>query len=185
MSLILGLYAGIVWILFFKLKIFPWGTLSKTIVSIVGLAILLTFMALLNSRTPSGRVTVLAPVVEIAPRVSGTVTDVLVVVLAQVSAGAGLIRLDPAPLEHAVQLAQANYDFAQKTYDRKQASFSAIASTDSKQALDEVQSVLTAAEAQLMQARFDLAGAEISARRLAKSPASRCNPAIGSRLFPA
>ncbi len=163
MVLVLGVYAAIIWLLFFKFKIFPWGTFSKTVVSLVGLTILITFMALLNSRAPSGRVTVVAPVVEIAPRVSGTVTEVPVSANAKVAKGTVLIRLDPTPFDYAVKLAQANFDIAEKTFSRRQAASNANASTVSKQTLDEAQSVLTAAEAQLLQARFERAGVEITA----------------------
>jgi hypothetical protein len=37
-------------VIFFQFKILPWNLITKIAVSFVGLAILLTFMALLNSR---------------------------------------------------------------------------------------------------------------------------------------
>jgi multidrug resistance efflux pump len=93
--------------------VLPWNWISKTASAVVGIAILLTFMGLLNSRTPSGRVTVMSPVVEIAPVVDGTLVEVMVKTHQVVKDRDVLFTLDKRPFELAVQQAQANYDITE------------------------------------------------------------------------
>jgi multidrug resistance efflux pump len=118
MVIIIGIYAAFIWLIFFKLKVLPWNWKSKTASTVVGIAILLTFMGLLNSRTPSGRVTVMSPVVEIASAVNGTVAKVLVKTHQVVKDGDILFTLDKRPFEFAVHQAQAKYDITEVTYKR-------------------------------------------------------------------
>jgi len=77
MIIILGVYAALVWLVFFRLKVLPWNLITKIAVSVVGLCILLTFMALLNTRTPTGQVTVTTRAGDVASVVGGTVTEIL------------------------------------------------------------------------------------------------------------
>ena len=95
MLIVIAIYCAIVWLLFFKLELLPWNNASKVLVSLVGLVILLTFMGLLNARTPSGRVTVMSPVVEIAPVVAGTVAEICASNAQPVEFGQVLFRVRP------------------------------------------------------------------------------------------
>src|SRR5712675_3325234 len=75
--LLLGIYSGIVWLIFFKYKLLPWNFVSQVIVitiPIVGLTMLILF---LNIVAPSSHeVRVVNYVVAVNPRVSGLVTEV-------------------------------------------------------------------------------------------------------------
>ncbi len=166
MLIVLGIYGLVVWLLFFKLNLLPWSRTSKTIVSLVGLAIVLVVLALLNTRTPSGRFAVMAPVVEVAPIVSGTVIEVPVAANTRVQEGDVLLRLDKRPFEYSRDLARANFEIAQKTYDRKLGAYEVNTATVSEQAVDESLSALQAAEARLRLAEYDLDHTDV----LAPSP---------------
>ena len=156
MLIVLAIYAAFIWLVFFKLELLPWGRGSKTVVSIVGLVIVLVVIGLLNSQTPSGRVTVLAPVVEVAPVVSGTVAEIPVTTNTMVSKGDVLLRLDKRPFEYARDLAEANFAIAEKTYERRSTAYEVNQATVSKQAVDESLAALKAAEAQLRIAEYNL-----------------------------
>ncbi len=166
MLIVLGIYGLVVWLLFFKLNLLPWSRTSKTIVSLVGLTIVLVVLALLNTRTPSGRFAVMAPVVEVAPIVSGTVIEVPVAANTRVQEGDVLLRLDKRPFEYSRDLARANFEIAQKTYDRKLGAYEVNTATVSEQAVDESLSALQAAEARLRLAEYDLDHTDV----LAPSP---------------
>jgi multidrug resistance efflux pump len=71
MVMILCLYVVALWVVFSKFKLVRWGWLSGTVAVLVGVFILATFLALFNSLTPSGRVTVTGRVVEVTPNVTG------------------------------------------------------------------------------------------------------------------
>ncbi|WP_186766289.1 efflux RND transporter periplasmic adaptor subunit [Falsiphaeobacter marinintestinus] len=156
MVIILAGYGLIVWLLFFKFEVLPWRGSTKTMVALIGLAIVLVVMALLNTRTPSGRIAVMAPVIQVASIVSGTVIEVPVAANTRVNEGDVLVRLDPRPFEYAVQLAEANQDIAEKTYQRKKTAFDLNQATVSEQSVDEADAALQAANAQLQQARYNL-----------------------------
>ncbi|MGI9370816.1 MAG: HlyD family secretion protein [Ruegeria sp.] len=156
MLIVLAIYCFFVWLLFFKLNLLPWGRMSKTIVGLIGLAIVLVVLALLNSRTPSGRFAVMAPVVEVAPIVSGTISEVPAEPNIRVEQGDVLLRLDKRPFEYSRDLAKANFDIAQKTYDRRLGAYEVNKATVSEQAVDESLSALQAAEARLRLAEYDL-----------------------------
>jgi RND family efflux transporter MFP subunit len=153
MVIVLGLYAGLIWLLFFKLKLLPWSRGSKALVALVGLVIVLVVIGLLNTRTPSGRVTVVAHVVEIAPVVGGVVTNVPVVPNTLIKAGSVLFEIEKAPYKANLDEAKAELQIAQSTYDRKQAAFDA--NTISEQSLDETRAALAAARARMDRAQYD------------------------------
>jgi multidrug resistance efflux pump len=153
MVIVLGLYAGLIWLLFFKLKLLPWNRGAKAVVALVGLVIVLVVIGLLNTRTPSGRVTVVAHVVEIAPVVGGVVTNVPVVPNTLIKAGSVLFEIEKAPYKANLDEAKAELQIAQSTYDRKQAAFDA--NTISEQSLDETRAALAAARARMDRAQYD------------------------------
>lgn len=161
MVIVLVGYGAIVWLVFFKLHLLPWNKISKTFVGLIGLAIVLVVLGLLNTRTPSGRITVLAPVVQVASIVNGTVIEVPVVANQEVASGDTLLRLDPRPFEFAVQMAKANFEIAEKTYQRKKTAHDVNQATVSQQAVDEAAAALMATNAQLEQALYNLEHSEI------------------------
>jgi multidrug resistance efflux pump len=120
MIIIALLYMLLVWLVFFKLKIVSWNWKSRTIASLLGIAIIAIFVALLNTLTPSGRIAVIGRVVEVTPNVSGTVTEIAVAPNVLVKAGALLFQIDNAPYEAKVkQLKAAVVEARQKVEQLK------------------------------------------------------------------
>jgi hypothetical protein len=76
MVVVAVLYAVIVWLVFFRLKWFRWGWLTGTVTVLVGLLVGSIFVGFVSYLAPTGRVLVLALVVELTPNVSGQITDI-------------------------------------------------------------------------------------------------------------
>ena len=156
MLIVLSIYALLIWLIFFQLKLMPWNRTSQVLVGLIGLIIVLVVVGLLNTRTPSGRVTVMARVNEIAPVVGGLVTNVPAEPNKLVEAGAVLLELDPLPFQYAVDQAEAAHRIAKLTLDRKAAVFDGGRGSVSAQSLDESQATFDEAKARLEKARYDL-----------------------------
>lgn len=96
------------------------GSPARTValVVVVALVLIAGLYALMDRYVPSSpRGIVSANVVQIAPRVSGTITRVHVADDAIVEAGDPLFSLDPRPFELAVRQAEANLNTALQTVD--------------------------------------------------------------------
>jgi multidrug resistance efflux pump len=157
MVLILLIYFGLLWLVFFKLKLLPWNRLSKICSALLGLGICLYVIAQLNTTTPSGRIAVMGVVVEIAPSVRGEVTEVTVTPNQSVAAGDVLFRIDPAPYQATVDEARASVEIASLTLQRQQSAFDKNPGLSvSQQDLDESRAALDAAQARLQSAQLDL-----------------------------
>ncbi|RBW56901.1 efflux RND transporter periplasmic adaptor subunit [Ruegeria sp. A3M17] len=155
MLIVLGLYAILVWIIFFKLELLPWSRGTKSIVAFAGLVIVLVVVGLLNTRTPSGRVTVVAKVVEIAPVVGGVVSSVPVLPNVPIQQGTVLLELDKTPFKANLEEANADLEIAQITYDRQKTAYDNNKATVSKQAVDESRAAMVSAQARLDRAQYD------------------------------
>jgi multidrug resistance efflux pump len=107
MVIIALLYIGLVWLVFFRLKLLPWNWPWRIVSVILGVVILLVFVALLNTLTPSGRIAVIGRVVEVTPNVAGQVTEIDVQPNTLVNAGAILFQIERAPYEYKVKQLQA------------------------------------------------------------------------------
>ena len=107
MVIIALLYAILLWLVFSRLKLIRFGWLSGTAATVVGIAILGTFLGLLNYFAPSGRIVVAGRVVEVTPNVSGQVTAIPVRPNVPVKAGSVLFQLDPIPFENKVKQLEA------------------------------------------------------------------------------
>jgi len=112
MVIVVVLYVALVWLLFFKLKWLRWGWLTGIVTVIVGVIVAATFLGFLNYLAPSGRVTVIATVVEMTPNVAGQVTEVDVLPNRPIKAGAVLFRIDPVPFEAKVRVIEAQFKLA-------------------------------------------------------------------------
>ncbi len=164
MLIILAIYFGLIWLVFFKFKLLPWTRSSKITSALVGLLICLYVVAQLNTKTPSGRIAVMGIVVEIAPSVNGVVVDVPVVANQTVTAGEVLFQIDPAPYQLVVAEAEAEVEIATLTLDRQQSAFEKNPGLSiSQQDLDESRAILEAAEARLEIARLDLSDTTVRA----------------------
>jgi multidrug resistance efflux pump len=103
MLITLGLFAFIVWLVFFKFKWLPFNTTWKVIISITALTICLVVLGALHYYTPMSRVAVVsAHTQHIYPVVSGRVDEVFVSRSDSVSAGDKLFSIDPRPFQYAV-----------------------------------------------------------------------------------
>lgn len=155
MLIVLGLYAVLIWLIFFKFKVLPWSRATQAAVGLVGLVIILVVIGLLNTRTPSGRVTVVARVVQIAPVVGGVVTSVPVAPNQPITAGTVLFEIDKTPYRAKLDEAKADLQIAEITYDRKQKLTNINSNAISKQDLDKARAVLAAARARIDRAQYD------------------------------
>ncbi len=157
MLIVLSIYAVLIWLIFFQLNLLPWNRASKVLVGVVGLLIVLVVIGLLNTKTPSGRVTIVARVNEIAPVVGGVVMNVPVTPNKPVETGDVLLELDPRPYQYAVDQAEAAHRIAKLTFERKQTVFDGGRGTSvSEQSLDESRAEFDEAEARLAKAKYDL-----------------------------
>lgn len=108
LEIIIGGYAFIIWLIFIKLKIFPWNI--QTQVGAVAGAILLaaTIIFTVNVVTPSSSdVRVLNYAVEIVPRVQGTVTRVAIEGNQRIKKGDILLEIDSTPYRLKVRELEA------------------------------------------------------------------------------
>ena len=156
MLIVLAIYAGLIWLIFFQLKLLPWGRATQVLVSLIGLIIVLVVVGLLNTRTPSGRVTVVARVNQIAPVVGGVLANVSAEPNKPIEAGAVLLELDKRPYQYVVDEAEATLRIAEVTLARKQEVFDSGRGSVSEQSLDESRADLDQARARLNKARYDL-----------------------------
>jgi len=106
--LLLGIYALIVWLVFFKFKWLPWTTPIAVGIILFPILALTATILLLNVYAPSTHdVRVIKYVVQIVPRVTGRVVEVPVEPNRLVRKGDVLFRVDPRPFEYEVQRLQA------------------------------------------------------------------------------
>jgi multidrug resistance efflux pump len=156
MLIVLGLYAALIWLLFFRLKVLPWNRTSQVTIALVGLVIVLVVVGLLNTKTPSGRVTVVAKVTEIAPSVAGVVKSIPVEANQPIKAGEVLVELDPRPFQYAVDEARADMRIAEISLSRIETVLERGSQAVSEQTRDEAKAIYEAAKARMERASYDL-----------------------------
>jgi multidrug resistance efflux pump len=123
MLIIAALYAILLWLLFFRLKLVRWGWFSGTLAMIVGAFILAAFVALFNYLTPSGSFVIVARVVEVTPNVSGQIVEIPVQPNVPVKAGTVLFQIDPAPFRYKVEQLSASLAQAKQQVLQLKASY--------------------------------------------------------------
>ena len=124
--ILLLIYSGIVWLIFFKFKLLPWNTVSQVIVYIIPVVAITILILFLNIVAPSSHdVRVLNYNVEIVPNVSGMVTEVPVQPNQHVKKGDVLFKIDPTPFQLQVDNLQSRIPLLEakivsaKAYDRE------------------------------------------------------------------
>jgi multidrug resistance efflux pump len=105
---ILCLYVVALWLIFSRFKLVRWGWLSGTASVLAGAFILAIFLALFNTLTPSGRVTVTGRVIEVTPNVTGQVIALPVKPNVPMKTGDVLFQIDPTPYQSKVTQLQAS-----------------------------------------------------------------------------
>ena len=118
MLIVLGLYFGLVWLLFSRLKVLPWNGLWKGVVYTGALLIALVVIGALNHTTPSGAVSVQGAVINITPNVAGTVTEVSVSANDAVEEGDILFRIDDTTQKAEVARLEASLASAISSADQ-------------------------------------------------------------------
>jgi multidrug resistance efflux pump len=112
--LLLAIYALVVWLVFFKLKLLPWNKISMVIVITIPIVALATLILLMNVFAPSSTdVRVINYVVQVVPRVTGRVIEVPVEPNRLVRKGEVLFRIDPQPFEYEVARLKAQVTLAE------------------------------------------------------------------------
>ena len=162
MLIALGLFAFIVWIVFFKFKWLPFNTTWKVVISITALTIALVVLGALHYYTPMSRVAVVsAHTQHIYPVVSGRVDEVFVSRSDSVSAGDKLFSIDPRPFQYAVDNWTATLKLADLALeDAKQLVAKGAIATF---ALDQKQAERDKARAELSIAEYNLENTVIKA----------------------
>jgi RND family efflux transporter MFP subunit len=121
------IYCGLIWLLFFKLKVLPFNAAAKVIVSVVGVAGILALLIFMTMYQPYSKdLTIYQNIVQVAPDVSGRVTDVPVKALAPVKRGDILFKIDPRPYQYQIDkltasLAEARSDLELTTLELERA----------------------------------------------------------------
>ena len=106
--LLLGIYSGLVWLIFIKLKLLPWTTPWKVAVAIFPVVALAAMMLLLNIFAPTTTdVRVVKYIVPIVSQVRGRVIEVPVENNRAVKKGDVLFRIDPTPYQNEVHSLEA------------------------------------------------------------------------------
>ncbi|OBQ55908.1 HlyD family secretion protein [Tamlana sp. s12] len=124
--LLLLIYGGIVWLIFFKFKLLPWNTVTQVIAYIIPVAAITLLILFLNIFAPSSHdVRVMNYNVEVVPAVTGQVTEVPIKPNQHVKKGDILFKIDPEPfllkvknLKSKIPLLEAKVVSA-KAYDRE------------------------------------------------------------------
>src|SRR3954471_23322591 len=106
--LLLGIYSGIVWLIFIKFKLLPWTTPWKVGVAIFPVVMIALMFLLLNIFAPTTTdVRVVNYTVPIVSQVRGRVVDVPVENNRPVKKGDVLFRIDPTPYQNEVASLEA------------------------------------------------------------------------------
>jgi len=106
--LLLGIYSGIVWLIFIKFKLLPWTRVSQVIVATIPVVGLTVMILLLNVVAPSSHdVRVINYIVQIVPQVTGQITEVPVHDNQFVKKGEVLFRIDSVPFALRVNQLEA------------------------------------------------------------------------------
>lgn len=108
LELIIGGYAFIIWLVFIKLKLFPWN-IQTQVGSVAGaIALAATIIFTINVVTPSSAdVRAINFAAEIVPRVQGTVTRVAIEGNTPIKKGDVLLEIDPTPYKLKVKELEA------------------------------------------------------------------------------
>ena len=162
MVIVALLYAALIYLVFFKYKLLPWNKPFQLIALVVGVVILLGFLAGLENLTPASiQATTATQVVDIAPQVGGQVTRVHVEHDEDVEKGAILFEIDPTLYQAQVKQLEAGLSLARLRLGQ----LGELTEVDaaSKFQLEQTEAEVEQLEAQLTAARFNLENATVRA----------------------
>lgn len=120
--ILLLIYSGIVWLIFFKFKWLPWNFVSQIIVVSLPIFALTALILILNVVAPSSSdVRVINYVVQVVPRVTGRVIEVPVEANRPLKKGDVLFRIDPVPFQQNLAALEAKLPEMSAKLDSAQA----------------------------------------------------------------
>ena len=159
--ILLGIYAGIVWLVFIKFKLLPWTTPWKVGVAIFPVVAIAVLFLFLNIFTPTtSDVRVVSYVVPIVSQVRGRVIEVPVENNRPVKKGDTLFRIDPTPYQNEVNSLEAKLasDEAKVGADRERLAQSRAKVTDAQASERQLHEQLNEATGQVaaLKASLDL-----------------------------
>ena len=159
--LLLGIYAGLVWLVFIKFKWLPWTTPWKVAVAIFPILAIAALLLLLNIFAPSsGEVRVVKYVVPVVSQVRGRVVQVPVENNRPVKKGDVLFAIDPTPYQNEVSSLEAQLASAEAKIgaDREKLSDAQAKLTDTRSSEQQLREQLNEATAQVaaLTAQLDL-----------------------------
>jgi multidrug resistance efflux pump len=107
-AILLGIYAFVVWLIYFKYKWLPWTTTHQVTVVVIPIVALTVLVLSLNYFAPSSAdVRVIKYVVQVNPQVRGMVIDVPAAGNLPVKKGEVLFKIDPTPYQLQVNEIEA------------------------------------------------------------------------------
>jgi multidrug resistance efflux pump len=108
LELIIGGYCALIWLIFIKLKLFPWNIKTQVGAATGAIVLAATIIFTINVVTPSSSdVRVVNYVAEIVPRVPGTVTRVAIEGNTMIKKGDVLLEIDNTPYRLRVKELEA------------------------------------------------------------------------------
>ncbi len=156
--LLLGIYSGLVWLIFIKLKLLPWTTPWKVAVAIFPVVALAAMMLLLNIFAPTtSDVRVVKYIVPIVSQVRGRVIEVPVENNRAVKKGDVLFRIDPTPYQNEVHSLEAQLAAEEAKVGAER---TRLAETEAR--LPDAQSVERQLDEELKQATGQLTSLQVS-----------------------
>jgi multidrug resistance efflux pump len=171
------LYAAIVYLVFFRFKLLPWNKPLQRITLVIGVVILLGFLAGLENLTPSSiQATTAARVVDIAPQVGGQVIRVHVEQEQAVEKGEILFEIDPTL--YAAQMKQLKAGLALARLRKGQLGELTEVDAASQFQLQQTEAEVEQLEAQLVAARFNLDNATVRAPAQGRIARQQLQPGV-------
>jgi multidrug resistance efflux pump len=109
--ILLAMYAGCAWLVFFKFKWLPWNFVTQVVTITIPIVAITLLILVLNIVAPSSSdIRVINYVVPINPQVAGLVTEVPIEPNKPIKKGAVLFKINPVPYQLEVDLNQAKLD---------------------------------------------------------------------------
>jgi multidrug resistance efflux pump len=177
MVIIALLYAGLVYLVFFRFKLLPWNKPFQLIALVLGVVILLGFLTGLENLTPTSiQATTATRVVDVAPQVGGQVIRVHVEQDEEVEEGAILFEIDPTLYAAQVKQLEAGLSLARLRLGQLGELTEVEAA--SKFQLEQTEAEVEQLEAQLTAARFNLENATVRAPGRGRVARQQLRPGI-------
>ena len=109
--ILLAMYAGCAWLVFFKFKWLPWNFVTQVVTITIPIVAITLLILVLNIVAPSSSdIRVINYVVPINPQVAGLVTEVPIEPNKPIKKGQVLFKINPVPYQLEVDLNQAQLD---------------------------------------------------------------------------